>query len=63
MHYLTINIAGLDGDSLVAGTLGFTTCSETTSTVEVSVDGADKMLGVGYDGQPQDVPMIVSPYA
>jgi hypothetical protein len=63
MHYLTINITGLDGDSLVARAIGFTTCSETTSTMEVLVDGVDRMLGVGCDGQPQDVPIIVAPYA
>ena len=41
MHYLTVNISGINGDSLVDGALGCTTWSETTSTVAVSVDGAD----------------------
>ena len=45
MHYLTLNILGLDGDSLVDGALGCTTLSERTSTLEVSVDEAD-----GNDG-------------
>jgi hypothetical protein len=46
-HYLTVNISGLDGDSLADGALGCTTCSETTSTVAVSVDGADGNGGGG----------------
>jgi hypothetical protein len=41
MHYLTMNILGLNGDSLVDGALGCTTCSATTSIVAVSIDGAD----------------------
>jgi hypothetical protein len=45
MHYLTLNILGLDGDSLADGALGCTTLSERTSALEVSVDEAD-----GNDG-------------
>ena len=45
MHYLTLNILGLDGDSLANGALGCTTLSERTPTLEVSVDEAD-----GNDG-------------
>jgi hypothetical protein len=40
MHYLTVNILGIDGDSLEDGALGCTTFYETTSTLAVSVDGA-----------------------
>jgi hypothetical protein len=36
MHYLTMNISGLDGDSLADGALGCT-----TSTVGVSFDGVE----------------------
>ena len=39
MHYLTVNISSLNGDSLEYGALGCTPFSETTSTVVVSVDG------------------------
>ena len=46
MHYLTMNISGIDGDSLADGALGYTTCSETTSTMVVFVDGAESG-GVG----------------
>jgi hypothetical protein len=48
MHYLTMNISGIDGDSLADGALGCTTCSETTSTVAVSVDGAESGGGGGW---------------
>jgi hypothetical protein len=48
MHYLTMNISGIDGDSLEDGALGCTTCSETTSTVAVSVDGAESGGGGGW---------------
>jgi hypothetical protein len=41
MYYLTVNISSLDGDSLANGKIGCTTCSETTSIVAVSVNGAD----------------------
>jgi hypothetical protein len=47
MHYLIVNISGLDGDSLEDGALGCTTYSETTSTVVVLVDGADENGGGG----------------
>ena len=47
MHYLTVNILGLDGDSLAYGALGSTTFSETTSTMEFSIDGADGNDGGG----------------
>jgi hypothetical protein len=46
-HYLTVNISGLDGDSLENGTLGCTTCSEETSTVTTSLDGAGGNGGRG----------------
>jgi hypothetical protein len=46
-HYLTVNISGLDGESLTGGVLGCTTYSEETSTVEASVDGTDGNGGGG----------------
>ena len=47
MHYLTVNISGIDGDSLEDGALGCTTYSKTTSIVAISVDGAESG---GVDG-------------
>ena len=47
MHYLTMNILGIDGDSLTDGALGCTTYSETTSTMVVSVNGAKSGGGGG----------------
>jgi hypothetical protein len=47
MHYLIVNILGIDVDSLEYGALGCTTCSETTSTVTVSIDGAKSGGGSG----------------
>jgi hypothetical protein len=46
MHYLTMHISGIDGDSLVDRALGYTTYSETTSTMAVSVNEAESG-GVG----------------
>jgi hypothetical protein len=40
-HYLTVNILGLNGDSMENGALGCTTFSEKTSIMVVSVDGVD----------------------
>jgi hypothetical protein len=60
-HYLTVNISSLDGDSLADGALCCTTCSETTSTVVVSVGGADGNVRVGCDGHPQAVLVIATP--
>jgi hypothetical protein len=42
-----VNISGIDGESLAGGVLGCTTCSEETSIVEASVDGADGNGGGG----------------
>ena len=42
-----MNISGLDGELLVGGELGCTTCSEETSTMVASVDGANGNGGVG----------------
>ena len=47
MHYLTLNISGIDGESLEDGELGCTTCSKTTSNVAVFVDGSKSGGGVG----------------
>ena len=41
MHYFTVNISGLNGDSMADGVLGCTTCSEKTSIVAVSANGVD----------------------
>ena len=46
-HYLTVNISGLDGDSLADGALGCTNFYEATSTITVSVDKADGNGGGG----------------
>jgi hypothetical protein len=46
-HYLTVNISGLDGDSLENGALGCTPCSEETSTLVDLVDGANVNGGGG----------------
>jgi hypothetical protein len=48
MHYLTVNISGIDGDSMADGALGCTTYFETTSTMAVSVDGAKSGGGGGW---------------
>jgi len=48
MHYLTVNISGIDGDSLEDGALGYKTCSNTTSTVVVSIDGVKSGGGGGW---------------
>jgi hypothetical protein len=66
MHYLTVNISGIDGDSPTNGALGCTNCSETTSTVVVSVDGAKSggRVGgrqVGSDGPSKDIQVISTP--
>ena len=66
MHYLTVNISGIDGDSLVDGALGCTTYSKTTSTVAISIDGAESGGGVrgrqvGCDGPSHIVQMIPTP--
>ena len=42
-----MNISGLDGESLVGGALGCTTCSEATCIMAASVDGADGNGGGG----------------
>jgi hypothetical protein len=47
MHYLTMNISGLDGGSLENGALDCKTFSETTSIVAVSVDAVDINGGQG----------------
>jgi len=39
-QYLTMNILGLNGESLVCGAVGFTTCFEETSIVLAYVDGS-----------------------
>ena len=41
MHYLTVNISSLNGDSLAYGALGCTPFFQTTSNVAVSIDGAN----------------------
>jgi hypothetical protein len=48
MHYLTLNISGIDGDSLEAGALGCTTFFEIASIVIVSVNGAKSGGGGGF---------------
>ena len=40
-HYLTMNILGLDGESLAGGALSYMTYSEKTSIVTTSMDGTD----------------------
>jgi hypothetical protein len=47
MHYLTVNISGLDEGSLENGALDCKTFSETTSIVAVSVDAANENGGQG----------------
>ena len=39
MHYLIVNILGINGDSMEDGALGCTTYFETTSTITIFVDG------------------------
>jgi hypothetical protein len=52
IHYLTMNISGLDEDSLVDGSLGCTTYSETTSIVAISIDGDNGNDGGGLRWSP-----------
>jgi hypothetical protein len=44
-HYLTVNISGLDGDSLTGGMLNCTNNTEETYIVEASVDNIDGNSG------------------
>jgi hypothetical protein len=46
-HYLTVNISGLNGDSLANGALGCKSYSKETYFVPASVDGADGDGGGG----------------
>jgi hypothetical protein len=46
-HYLIMHMLGIDGDSLVGGALGCKICSEETSIVEASMDGANGNGGGG----------------
>jgi hypothetical protein len=48
MNYLIMNISGIDGDSLVYGALGCTTCSETPYTMEFYVNGDESGGGGGW---------------
>ena len=48
MHYLIVNISGIDGDSLADGALGCTTFSQKTYVVAIFVDGAESGGGGGW---------------
>jgi hypothetical protein len=65
-HYLTVNISGINGDSLADGALGCTTCFKTTSTVASLSMGLKVVVGVGgrqvgCDGPSQAVQVIPTP--
>ena len=48
IHYLTVNISGIDGDSLEDEALGCTNFYNTTSILIVSIDGDESGGGGGW---------------